>query len=145
MSFAACKSPARFARLGDHAKSNSFGVELLPVPAHCARLQHREVQRRWAMWGLNGNTDIEFAEGDFRGNAAVARRLRDADVVVSCTHHSSPGSPPIPQLVNNEVFPSSLNVDLTNMFLDLKEGAVIVSLKPFGPETFKMNESNVSN
>lgn len=30
------------------------------------------------------------------------------------------------------------------MFLDLKEGAVIVSLKPFGPETFKMNESNVS-
>jgi hypothetical protein len=30
------------------------------------------------------------------------------------------------------------------MFLDLKEGAVIVSLKPFVPEGFRMNESNVS-
>ena len=29
------------------------------------------------------------------------------------------------------------------MFLDLKEGAVIVSLKPFVPEGFRMTESNV--
>jgi hypothetical protein len=49
----------------------------------------------------------------------------------------------IVQLVNNEVFPSSLNNDLTNMFLDLKDGAKIVSLKPFVPEGFRMNESNV--
>jgi hypothetical protein len=48
------------------------------------------------------------------------------------------------KLVNNEVFPPSLNADLTNLFLDLKEGAQIISLKPFVPETFKMNESNVS-
>lgn len=61
----------------------SFGIELLPVPAHCARLQHREVQRRWAMWGLDGNIDIDFAEGDFRGHPDVAKRLREADVVVS--------------------------------------------------------------
>jgi H3 lysine-79-specific histone-lysine N-methyltransferase len=47
--------------------------------------------------------------------------------------------------VNNEVFPPSLNADLTNMFLDLKEGATIVSLKPFVPEAFKMNEANVSS
>lgn len=49
------------------------------------------------------------------------------------------------QLVNNEVFPPSLNSDLTNLFLDLKEGAKIISLKPFVPESFKMNESNVSD
>jgi len=47
--------------------------------------------------------------------------------------------------VNNEVFPPSLNSDLTNLFLDLKEGAKIISLKPFVPESFKMNESNVSD
>lgn len=47
--------------------------------------------------------------------------------------------------MNNEVFPPSLNADLTNMFLDLKEGAAIVSLKPFVPEAFKMNEANVSS
>ncbi|WVF66181.1 hypothetical protein IAT40_000921 [Kwoniella sp. CBS 6097] len=108
------------------AGSKSYGFELLPVPAHCARLQLREVQRRWAMWGLNGNSDVEVHEGDFRTHPVVAKRLREADVV----------------LVNNEVFPSSLNIDLTNMFLDLKEGAIIVSLKPFVAEGFRMNESN---
>lgn len=45
--------------------------------------------------------------------------------------------------MNNEVFPSSLNIDLTNMFLDLKDGAKIVSLKPFVHEGFRMNDSNV--
>nr|XP_018266838.1 uncharacterized protein I303_00816 [Kwoniella dejecticola CBS 10117]OBR88996.1 hypothetical protein I303_00816 [Kwoniella dejecticola CBS 10117] len=108
------------------AGARSYGFELLPVPAHCARLQLREVQRRWAMWGLKGNLDVEVHEGDFRVHPMVSRRLREADVV----------------LVNNEVFPSSLNIDLTNMFLDLKDGAKIVSLKPFVPEGFRMNESN---
>ena len=49
------------------------------------------------------------------------------------------------QLVNNEVFPSSLNIELTYMFLDMKDGAKIVSLKPFEPEVVRMNESNVSS
>jgi hypothetical protein len=35
------------------------------------------------MWCLNGNTDIEAHEGDFRIIPDVAKRLRDADVVVS--------------------------------------------------------------
>ncbi|KAK8845461.1 hypothetical protein IAR55_006174 [Kwoniella newhampshirensis] len=108
------------------AGSRSYGFELLPVPARCARLQVREVQRRWAMWALKGNVEVEVHEGDFRIHPVVAKRLCEADVV----------------LVNNEVFPSSLNIDLTNMFLDLKEGATIVSLKPFVPEGFRMNESN---
>ncbi|WWC66703.1 uncharacterized protein I206_100607 [Kwoniella pini CBS 10737] len=108
------------------AGSRSYGFELLPVPAHCARLQLREVQRRWAMWGLKGNLDVQVFEGDFRIHPMVSKRLREADVV----------------LVNNEVFPSSLNIDLTNMFLDLKDGSKIVSLKPFVPEGFRMNESN---
>jgi H3 lysine-79-specific histone-lysine N-methyltransferase len=30
------------------------------------------------------------------------------------------------------------------MFLDMKDGAKIVSLKPFEPEVVRMNESNVS-
>jgi H3 lysine-79-specific histone-lysine N-methyltransferase len=107
----------------------SYGFELLPVPSHCARKQLREVQRRWAMWCLDGNLSVECHEGDFRTHPDVRRRLTEADVV----------------LVNNEVFPSSLNMDLTHLFLDLKEGATIVSLKPFVPEGFRMNESNVSS
>jgi H3 lysine-79-specific histone-lysine N-methyltransferase len=46
--------------------------------------------------------------------------------------------------VNNEVFPPSLNADLKNMFLDLKDGAKIISLKPFVNDGFRMNENNVS-
>ncbi|WVQ80383.1 hypothetical protein IAT38_002488 [Cryptococcus sp. DSM 104549] len=111
------------------AGCRSYGFELLPVPAHCARLQVREVQRRWAMWGLAGNLDLEVHEGDFRVHPEVARRLKEADVV----------------LVNNEVFPSSLNHELTHLFLDLKEGARIVSLKPFMPEGFRMNEGNCNS
>ena len=61
----------------------SYGFELLPVPAHCARLQLQEVKRRWAMWGLNGNQSAEVHEGDFRGNGTVAKCLREADAVVS--------------------------------------------------------------
>ena len=68
----------------------SYGFELLPVPAHCARLQLREVQRRWAMWGLHGNTDVEVYEGDFRVLPEVPKRLREADVVVSHTEHLHP-------------------------------------------------------
>jgi len=65
---------------------SSYGFELLPVPAHCARLQLREVQRRWAMWGLKGNLDVEVHEGDFRTHPMVAKRLREADVVVRSLH-----------------------------------------------------------
>lgn len=108
--------------------STAYGFELLPVPARCARLQLRESQRRWAMWCLDGNINDEVHEGDFRYHPEVGRRLAEADVV----------------LVNNEVFPSSLNIELTHLFLDLKDGAIIVSLKPFVNEGFRMNEANVS-
>ena len=49
------------------------------------------------------------------------------------------------KLVNNEVFPSSLNHDLTHLFLELRDGATVVSLKPFQPEGFRLNDSNVSD
>lgn len=64
------------------AGCKSLGVELLPVPAHCARLQVAEVKRRWAMWGLNGNLAVGVEEGDFR-SGKVGGWLSQADVVVS--------------------------------------------------------------
>ncbi|KAL7419409.1 Nucleosomal histone H3-Lys79 methylase [Cryptotrichosporon argae] len=108
------------------AGARSYGFELLPVPAHCARLQLDECRRRWAMWSLRYEKDVEVHEGDFRRHPEVARRLKEADVV----------------LVNNEVFSSGLNGDLQNLFLDLKEGARIVSLKPFGQVDFRINDMN---
>ncbi|WOO77194.1 Histone-lysine N-methyltransferase, H3 lysine-79 specific [Vanrija pseudolonga] len=111
------------------AGSRSYGFELLPVPSRCARLQLRECQRRWAIWCLDGNTKAEVHEGDFRRHPSVVKSLRDADVV----------------LVNNEVFPSSLNHELTDLFLELKEGATIVSLKPFVPDGFRLNDGNYNS
>ena len=35
------------------------------------------------MWGLRGNLDVQVHEGDFRVHPQVAKRLREADVVVS--------------------------------------------------------------
>jgi H3 lysine-79-specific histone-lysine N-methyltransferase len=60
----------------------SYGWELLPVPSRCARLQVAEVKKRWAMWGLAGNEDVQTIEGDFR-DPSVAKKLKEADVVVS--------------------------------------------------------------
>ncbi|WVQ76370.1 hypothetical protein IAR50_006035 [Cryptococcus sp. DSM 104548] len=108
------------------AGCRSHGFELLPTPAHCARLQLKEVQRRWAMWALEGNLEVQVGEGDFTDMSDVGKCLREADVV----------------LVNNEVFPSSLNQTLCDMFLDLKDGATIVSLKPFVEKGFRINSSN---
>jgi len=34
------------------------------------------------MWGIKGNLDVEVHEGDFRTHTHVAKRLREADVVV---------------------------------------------------------------
>jgi hypothetical protein len=41
-----------------------------------------EVKKRWAMWGLEGNQNVETIEGDFR-DPSVAKKLKEADVVVS--------------------------------------------------------------
>jgi hypothetical protein len=41
------------------------------------------------MWCLDGNTDIETHEGDFRTAKDVAKRLQEADVVVSDLHELS--------------------------------------------------------
>ncbi|KAF6229449.1 hypothetical protein HO173_011576 [Letharia columbiana] len=47
-------------------------------------------------------------------------------------------------LVNNQAFTPNLNEDLTNLFLDLKEGAKIVSLKSFVPHGHKITSKNLS-
>lgn len=48
------------------------------------------------------------------------------------------------QLVNNEVFSPELNDSLKYMFLDMKETAKIVSLKPFANESLRKSEFKVS-
>ncbi|KAL7414393.1 histone methylation protein DOT1-domain-containing protein [Mrakia frigida] len=107
----------------------SYGCEQLSGPAALARGQVAEAKRRWALWGLKGGSEVEAWEGDFCELREVARVLPKADVVIC----------------NNYAFSSQLNEKLSLLFLDLKEGAQIISLRPFVNSDFRLNERTSSS
>lgn len=93
----------------------SYGFELQSSAASIAAAQTRELFARSRLWGLESGP-CETHECDFLASPGlVGPALRDADVVI----------------INNYVFLAETNASLSLMFLDLKEGARIVSLKPF--------------
>ena len=94
----------------------SWGCEMMDNACELAELQEKEFNARCRLWGLSvGNIHLE--RGDFMKNPEIRKVLQEADVV----------------LVNNQAFTPALNEDLTNLFLDLREGAKVVSLKSFVP------------
>lgn len=103
----------------------SWGCEIMENACSIAEAQKAEFEARCRLWGLQpGLTRLE--RGDFMVNEEIRAALQRADVV----------------LVNNEVFTPELNVSLVNLFLDLKEGCKIVSLKSFVPENRKISNYN---
>lgn len=95
----------------------SWGCEMMENACALAELQAKEFAARCRLWGMSCGS-IYLERGDFLKNEAIRKILPKADVV----------------LVNNQAFTPTLNEDLTNLFLDLKEGARVVSLKSFKPE-----------
>lgn len=106
----------------------SCGIEMMKNPCEFARLQAAEFAARTQLWGLDVGS-VHLLEGDMTLHPEVPKILQRADVV----------------LVNNQAFTPALNEKLINMFLDLKEGAQVVSLKPFVPEGHKMALRNIDN
>ena len=104
----------------------SWGCEMMENACELAELQEKEFSARCRLWGLS-HGDIHLERGDFLANPTIHMVLQKADVV----------------LVNNQAFTSTLNEDLTNLFLDLKEGAKVVSLKSFVPHGNKIQEKNI--
>lgn len=98
------------------AGCESWGCEMMETACDLAELQAKEFGARCRLWGLSKG-DVHLERGDFMKNLNVRKVLQRADVI----------------LVNNQAFTPSLNEDLTNLFLDLKDGAMIVSLKSFVP------------
>ncbi|KAG6919463.1 hypothetical protein DXG01_005722 [Tephrocybe rancida] len=92
----------------------SYGIELLPGPAKIAREMKEHLEVRCRMWGVRIG-EVELEEGDMLKSTRVNELIPQADVV----------------LVDNKVFEQSLNEALRPKFLDLKEGAIVISLKPF--------------
>lgn len=106
----------------------SFGIEIMSAPAGIARDQLEQLKIRTRMWGVKMG-EVELEEGDMLKSEKVARLMSEADVV----------------LVNNKVFKESLNESIRPKFLDLKEGAIVVSLKPFVPVNARLTERNIDD
>ncbi|KAJ7226132.1 histone-lysine N-methyltransferase [Mycena pura] len=107
----------------------SYGIELNPKPAKIARDMVANFRVRCRMWGIKCG-DIELEEGDMLTSPRVNELISQADVL----------------LVDNKVFEQSLNEQLRPKFLDLKEGAFVVSLVPFVPSlNARISERNVDD
>ncbi|KAH7037657.1 histone-lysine N-methyltransferase, H3 lysine-79 specific [Microdochium trichocladiopsis] len=93
---------------------SSYGFEMMENACDLAEEQEREFRNRCLLWGIApGRVSLE--RGDFTKSEKVPQVLKKADVV----------------LVNNKAFTSTLNDHLVSMFLDLKPGCKIISLKNF--------------
>ncbi|TKY88196.1 hypothetical protein EX895_002906 [Sporisorium graminicola] len=109
--------------------AEAYGCEMMPIPASLAGQQIVEAQARWAAWGLRGGGAVEAWTGDFGEHTGVRDVLKRADVV----------------LVNNYAFLPKTNENLSLLFLDLPDGAQIVSLKPFVPPDFRLTQRTLSS
>ncbi|KAK6843785.1 Nucleosomal histone H3-Lys79 methylase [Apiospora arundinis] len=106
----------------------SYGCEIVPQSCDFADAQLEEFKSRCLLWGLApGRAHLERA--DFRQNPKMSQVLKEADVI----------------LVNNKAFTPQLNKALTDMFLDLKTGCKIISLKNFVLGNEKNSTNDVAN
>jgi H3 lysine-79-specific histone-lysine N-methyltransferase len=106
----------------------SWGCEVMDNPSTLAQLQAEEFPARCRLWGIKPG-DVHLIHGDFLVNEQVRQVLKRADVI----------------LVNNQAFTAELNDKLKYVFLDLKEGCQIVSLKPFRSPAHKIKNSNFND
>ncbi|KEF53107.1 uncharacterized protein A1O9_11015 [Exophiala aquamarina CBS 119918] len=107
---------------------DSWGCEFMDNPNTLAQLQAAEFPARCRLWGIKPGK-VHLIHGDFLKNEDIKEVLKRADVI----------------LVNNQAFTAELNDKLKYVFLDLKEGAQIVSLKPFRSPAHKIKDSNVND
>lgn len=106
----------------------SWGCEMMENACDLAELQEKEFRARCRLWGLHAGS-IHLERGDFLKNTNTGKIIQKADVV----------------LVNNQAFTPELNNGLINLFLDLKEGCQIVSLKSFVPHGHKITTRNLNS
>ena len=105
-----------------------YGIEMMKNPCDLAELQAKEFPARTQLWGIDVG-QVQLIRSDMTDNTEIGKILQRADVV----------------LVNNQAFTPALNDKLRDMFLDLKNGCQVVSLKPFVPEGHKISMRNVGS
>ncbi|KAK2052095.1 histone methylation protein DOT1 [Colletotrichum caudatum] len=106
----------------------SWGCEMMENPCDFAEAQEKEFGARCKIWGLlPGRVNLE--RGDFTKSTRIHEAMKRADVI----------------LVNNQAFTPQLNAELVNMFLDLKQGCKIVSLKSFVNDQGTRNANDIAS
>jgi [histone H3]-lysine79 N-trimethyltransferase len=103
----------------------AWGTEIMPNPSSLAAAQHAEFVARCKRWGLQVGR-VHLLSSDFLTSVDINGALQRAHTI----------------LINNKAFTPPLNESLTMKFLDLREGAKIVSLKSFVPENWEIKARN---
>lgn len=106
----------------------SWGCEVMKTASDLAARQQHELEERVKLYGLNIG-EIQLRSASFVHNDEIQKAVSRADVV----------------LVNNYAFDGKLNSHLIDMFLDLKDGCRIVSLKSFVPPGHVISEHNIES
>ncbi|KAG0310491.1 Nucleosomal histone H3-Lys79 methylase [Dissophora globulifera] len=108
--------------------AEAYGVEIMDTPAKFSKKQAKEFEARCRAYGLE-HGPVTMIQGDFLDTPGLPAILARADVV----------------LVNNYAFNSALNQSLLRLFLDLKEGCKIISLKTFVSLDHRINVRNAGS
>lgn len=104
----------------------SWGCEMMKNAYTLADRQKDEFQARCRLWGVKPGR-VRLERDDFLENNPIKDAIRRADVI----------------LVNNQAFTTELNEKLKLLFLDVKDGCQIVSLRPFIPQGHQITEWNL--
>ncbi|KAK9321430.1 histone methylation DOT1 [Lipomyces orientalis] len=106
----------------------SYGCEMMEIAAELADKQAVEFQERLKLWGIKAGL-VRLITGDFLKSDEIGEVLQKTDLL----------------LVNNYAFDAELNGNLVHMFLDLRDGTKIVSLKSFVPPGHTITSHNVES
>jgi H3 lysine-79-specific histone-lysine N-methyltransferase len=106
----------------------SWGCEMMENACELAEAQQKEFSARCRLWGI-ATGKVRLIQGNFLENEKIKATMKRADVI----------------LVNNQAFTPILNRSLIDLFLDLKDGCKIISLKSFVREKKDWNINDTSN
>jgi [histone H3]-lysine79 N-trimethyltransferase len=118
----------------------AYGIEQREDTAALAEEQCTQVHLRARMWGV-AMGDVELEKEDMLKSRRLDELMGQADVVlvnnyVFSEQRESSASPPSRLNLTPTPFVSrAVNASLRPKFLDLKEGAIVISLKPYARPT----------
>ncbi|KAL3417745.1 histone methylation protein DOT1 [Phlyctema vagabunda] len=103
----------------------SWGCEMMQNAYELANAQKKEFQARCRLWGIAPG-EVHLESANFLENKPIYEAMKRADVI----------------LINNHVFTPQTNRSLVDLFLDLKDGCKIISMKNFVPDDHVMKRNS---